>query len=161
LTDARGRRADTLRLIADRLGLPELREVIRQPGIDEAYRVTIQYHDGRHPDQVATLTRAQNGSVMLIVAYRRHHHQPVFEYPLDLERFRDFDLALRRVGFDRRDDQPDLPYLGEDFWMIERASGSFLHDLVLSPEHAVGVYAWMIEVVKELLPQAVRAIQPD
>jgi hypothetical protein len=161
VTGALGRRANTLRFIADRLGLPELRVVIRQPGIDEAYRLTVQYFDGRHPDQVATLTRARDGTVLLTVAYRRMHHQPVFEYPLQLEQYRDFDLALRKLGFDRRDDQPDMPYMGQDFWLIERASGSFFHDMVLSPERAEGAYGWIVEAVRGRLPQAVRVIQPD
>ncbi len=155
------RRADSLRLIASRLELPELKVMVRQPGLSEAYRVTIHYHDGRHPDQVATLSRWQDNSVMLSVGYKRVRHHPLFEYPLELERFHDFDLAMRRLGFDRRDDQPDLPSFGEDLWLLERASGNFSHDLVLAPRLADGVYGWLVAAVQHHLPQAVRAIQPD
>lgn len=155
------RRADTLRVIAGRLGLDELTTLTRQPGVNEAYRVTLHYHDGRHPDQVATLTRARYEAVLLSVKYKRFHHQPAFEYPLTTHVYHDFDLAMRRLGFDRRDDQPDIMFVGEDLWLIERSSGSFFHDIVVAPDRATGVYGWMVETVTEHLPQAVRAIQPD
>ena len=93
------RRADTLRLIAGRLGLEELAAITRQPGINEAYRITLHYHDGRHPDQVATLTRARHEAVLLSVKYKRFHHQPAFEYPFAPDVYHDFDLAMRRLGF--------------------------------------------------------------
>lgn len=155
------RRAEFLRFVAVRLRLPELVDVVRAPGINEAYRLTIQYHDGRHPNQTATLTYAQSGAVLLSVAYLRTTHQPVFEYPMDAERFQAFDLAIRRSGFDRRDDQPDVPYTGVDLWLLERASGGYFHDVVLAPGQAVGIYSWMVDAVQQYLPEAVRAIQPD
>lgn len=153
--------ADALRLIARRLNLPELRAVVRQPGISEAYRLTIHYYDGRHPDQVATLTRTQRGVVTLVTIYRRVRRQPVLEYTLDSDRYRLFDLALRHLGFDRYDNPPDLPYDGADFWLLERASGSFTHSVVIAPEQATGVYARMVAAVRDHLPEAVRAIPPD
>ncbi len=153
--------ADALRLIARRLSLPELRAIVRQPGISEAYRLTIHYHDGRHPDQVATLTRSQYGVVTLVVVYRRVRHQPSLEYSLDSDRYRLFDLALRRLGFDRYDNQPDLPYGDADLWLLERASGSFAHSIVIAPEQATDVYAQLVAVVRLHLPEAARAIPPD
>ena len=155
------RRADTLRFIAMRLALPELVYVVRQPGFNEAYRITIQHHDSHLADQVATVTHAADGTVNLNVVYRRARLNPAFDFPLDEEHFRAFDLAMRRLGFDRRDDQPDLPYLGADLWLVERASGSFLHDVVLAPELADGVYGWFVDAIKEHLPLAVRSIQAE
>ncbi len=156
-----GRQADTLRLVAVRLGLPTLSEVVRRPGINEAYRVTILYREARHPAQVSTLTHARDGSAWLEVVYKRTHHHPAFEYPLTADQYRSFDLALRKLSFDRLGDQPNLPYIGVDLWLIQRAAGSYCHDLVLSPESPPGVYGWIMDMVKERLPQAVRAIQPD
>ncbi|MBN1965839.1 MAG: hypothetical protein JW910_14400 [Anaerolineae bacterium] len=154
------RRADLLRFIAGRLELPALRDVARGPGVIAAYRVTIEYHNGRHPNQVATLIRRQAGAALTVV-YRRVHAQPEFTFTVDAERYRAFDAALRRLGFDRLDDQSDLPSIGVDLWLVERASGSHLHDFVLSPEQAVGLYASVVGVVREHLPQAVRAIQSE
>lgn len=161
MTGMTGRQADVLRLVAVRLGLPDLQEVVRQPGINEAYRITIQYGDARHPAQVSTATHTQDGSAWLEVVYKRTYHQPSFEYPLTADQYLAFDLALRKLGFDRLDDQPDLPYIGVDMWLIERAAGSYRHAVVFSPESPPGVYGWIMDMVKERLPQAVRAIQPD
>ncbi len=155
------RRADALRFVAMRLGLPDLREVVRQPGINEAYRITIQYHAGHYADQVATLIYGQPTSARLSVIYRRSNSQPSFDYPLDPERYREFDLTMRRLGFDRRDDQSEVPYLGVDLWLIERASGSFFHDVVMSPELADGVYGWFLDAVKTQIPLAIRPIQRE
>jgi len=112
------RRADPIRLIATRLRQEELREITRRPGVNEAFRVTIQYHDGRHPNQVATLTRGHGGACSLLVA--------------------------------------NVPYLGVDLWLVERASGSFYHDIVLSPEDARGFFRELILAIREHLPEALR-----
>lgn len=159
MTGTRGRHADGLRLIAARLELPPLAQVARRPGINEAYRLTIQYHDGRCADQVATLTHSQHGEVLLSVVYRRLYQHPALEYVFDADRFRDLDVALRRLKFDQQDDQPDVQFFGVDFWLIERASGSYLHDVVLDPESASGVHGWLVDVFREYLPEALRTLK--
>lgn len=155
------RHADTLRFIAERLGLAGLRHVVRQPGVNEAYRISIHYYDGRHPDQVATLVVGAHRTVTLSVAYRRMHNHPAFEYSIDPDRFRMFDQTMRRLGFDHTDDQDDMPYLGADLWLLERSSGTFFHDLVLAPATAEGVHRDLMQAVTAHLKEAVRAIQPD
>lgn len=155
------RRADFLRFIAVRLRQPELRDVVRRPGVNQAYRITVHYHDGRYADQIATLTHWQDETALLEVVYRRATQQPAFEYPLGAERFRAFDLALRRLSFDRLDDQPDAPYPGYDLWLVERASASYLHDVVVAPDLATGVYAWIVDSVRRHLREAVRPIRPE
>lgn len=159
MTGTRGRHADGLRLIAARLDLPPLAEVARRPGINEAYRLTIQYHDGRCADQVATLTHSQHREVLLSVVYRRLYQHPALEYLLEEDRFKDLDIALRRLKFDQMDDQPDLPFIGVDFWLIERASGSYLHDLVLAPDSAEGLYGWLADTFRDRLPEALRTLK--
>ncbi|MBN2470461.1 MAG: hypothetical protein JXN59_07040 [Anaerolineae bacterium] len=153
--------ADGLRMIAGRLDLPALSAVARRPGINAAYRLSIQYHDGRYADQVATLTHSQNSESELAVVYRRFTLHPVLEYMLDEDRFHAFNLALRRLRFDQLDDQPGIPLYGVDFWLIERASGSYFHDVVLAPEHASGAHAWLVDVFRTHLPEAVRPIPAD
>lgn len=156
------RRADFLRFIAVRLHRPELRQLIRQPGVNAVYRVTVHYHDGQHPNQIATLIRAQDDTVTLEVAYLRRQGQPVLRYVLDPDRFRAFDLALRTLGFDRLDDQAGLPSsLTADLWLVERTSGSYSHDVVLAPDSATGSHAALVLAVRTHLREAVRAIQPD
>jgi len=155
------RRTDPLRFIAVRLAVPELEQVVRQPGIGEAYRVTIQYHDGRSPDQVATLSfvQASGGMAALAIHYRRADDRPLILTPtIPLARARTFTSALRALAFDKLDDMPDVPWYGADLWLVERASGSFHHDLVLAPDKAVGVHAQIVALVREHMREMARAI---
>ncbi len=154
------RRADPIRLIALRLRQDELRNLTRSPLISEAFRVTIEYHDGRFPNQVATLTRGHGTGAALKVVYDKPGKEVFFTYPVEHERFQELNAALRRLKFDSLDDQPDVPFFGVDLWLVERASGSFYHDVVLSPESARGFYRELILTIHRLLKPAVRTIVP-
>jgi hypothetical protein len=152
------RRADPIRLIALRLRQDELRNVARQPGVNEVVRITIQYDEAEHPNQVATLTRGHGGECVLKVIYDKPNKHVYFDYPVSVERYLALLMALRRVKFDTLDDQPDVPYFGVDLWLIERASGSFYHDVVLSPVSARGLYRELVLAVHEHLKEALRPI---
>ena len=152
------RRADPIRLVALRLRQDELRNVTQQPGVNEAFRVTIQYHDARHPNQVATLTRGHGGSAALHVIYDKPNKSVHFDYSVPFDRYRALLTTLRQVRFDTLDDQPDVPYVGVDLWLVERASGSFYHDVVLAPERARGPYHELIVAIDAQLKEALRAI---
>jgi hypothetical protein len=152
------RRADPIRLIALRLRQDELRNITQQPGVNESFRVTIQYNDTQHPNQVATLTRGHSGTCHLKIVYDRPNKDVHFDYPVEVERYKALLAALRRVKFDSLDDQPDVPYFGVDLWLVERASGSFYHDVVLSPDSARGFYRELILAIREHVKEAVRTI---
>ena len=81
-----------------------------------------------------------------------------FDYEIDLERYRALLAALRRLKFDEMDDQPDVPFFGVDMWLVERASGSFYHDVVMSPASARGFYRELILALREHMKEALRAI---
>src|SRR5438552_2968020 len=132
------RRAAPLRFIAVRLAVAELEDAVRQPGVAEAFRITGQYHDGRHPDQIATLTKMQaTGPIKLSVHYRRANDQPlVLDYAITPERFSTLNGALRKLGFDKLDDPPEFPWYGADLWLVERAAGTFHHDIIIAPDSA-------------------------
>ena len=152
------RRADPIRLIALRLRQDELRNLVQQPGVNEAFRVTIQYHTADHPNQVATLTHGHSGSSTLRVVYDKPNRDVHFTHSIDADRGRVLQAALRRVHFDTLDDQPDVPFFGVDLWLVERASGSFYHDVVLSPDSARGFYRELILTIREHLKEALRPI---
>lgn len=154
------RRAAPLRFIAVRLNVPELEIAVRQPGIAEALRITVQYHDGRHPDQIATLTKMQsNVPARLAVHYRRPNDKPlILDYLIDTDRFIAFNLALRTLGFDKLDDLPDIPWYGADLWLVERAAGTFHHDIIIPPDSATGIHAAIVRLVRSGLPEAIRMI---
>jgi hypothetical protein len=153
-------RSASLRLVAVRLDEPELEALARKPGVIEAFRATVQYHDGRCPDQVATLTKLRGtdgGS--LRVAYRRSNDKPlVFDVTIDARRYGIFGAGLRKLEFDRLDDMPEIPWSGADLWLLERASGTFHHDIIIPPDHATGLYAQIVSLVRDNLKEAVRTI---
>ncbi len=153
-------RSAPLRLVAVRLDEPEMDILARQPGTIEVFRVTVQYHDGQYPDQVATLNRmrAADGG-RLRVAYRRSNDKPlVFDIKVDARRYEALRAGLRQLGFDKLDDMPDIPWTGADLWLVERASGTFHHDLIIPPDHATGPYARIVSLVRDNLKEAVRTI---
>ncbi len=156
------RRAAPLRFIAVRLAVPELEDIVRRPGVAEAFRLTIQYHDGRHPDQIATLTKMQaTGPIKLSVHYRRANDKPlVLDYSIDPDRFAVLNAALRKLGFDKLDDPPDIPWYGADLWLVERAAGAFHHDVIIAPGSATGTHAEIARLIRENLRESVRAINP-
>jgi hypothetical protein len=150
----------SLRIVAFRLALPEMPQVVKQPGVSEAFRVTVQYHDGRHPDSIATLVKTQSGGgAALTVAYRRSNDKPLtLNYTIDAERFQAVGAALRKVNFDKLDDLPNIPWFGADLWLIERAAGTFHHDMIVAPDSAIGVHAEIVTVIRDNLREAVRLI---
>ena len=156
------RRAAPLRFIAVRLAVPELETAVRQPGVAEAFRLTVQYHDGRHPDQIATLIKAQAiGPSKLSVHYRRANDQSLMlEYMVDPERFTTLNAALRKLGFDKLDDPPEFPWYGADLWLVERAAGTFHHDIIIAPDSATGAHAEIFTLIRDNLREALRAINP-
>jgi hypothetical protein len=77
-------------------------------------------------------------------------------YDIPQQRYQQLLGALRQARFDHLDDQPNLPFLGVDLWLIERAAGRFRHDIVLSPAAAAGNYREFVRAFQEYLPESVR-----
>jgi hypothetical protein len=156
------RRADPLRFIAVRLSVPEVEWIVGQPGVAEVFRVTIQYHDGRHPDQIGTAIKGQSpGPVKLAVHYRRANDKPlVLDYTVESDPFTALSAAIRKLGFDKLDDFPDIPWYGADLWLVERGAGSFHHDIIIPPDKAAGPHAEIVQLVRQNLPPLIRAVNP-
>ena len=152
------RRADPIRLIALRLKQDDVRNLTRRPGINEVFRVTIQYHDARHPNQVATLVRSHGRVCPLHVVYDKPGKDVYFDHDIPYDRYQTLLSTLRRLKFDGLDDQPDVPFFDVDLWLVERASGSFYHDVVLSPESARGFYRELILAIRQHLKESLRTI---
>lgn len=150
------RRADPIRLIATRLGQGELQKITSDPSINEAIRVTIHYHDGRAPNSVATLKRGHGDHCQLHLVYDKSPKKAQVTLQIPLSRYQELLMALRRARFDSLDDDKDLPYFGVDFWLIERAAGSFYHDIVVCPTSAKGHHREVVLALRQYLPESVR-----
>jgi hypothetical protein len=148
-----------LRFLAVRLAVLELPDVVRQPGIGEALRVTVQHADPSVPDHIATLVRAHGSTAALTVVYRRSSDNPLtLDYTISVERYHVVSAALRRLSFDKLDDAPGIPWYGADLWLVERAAGSFHHDIIIAPAGAIGLYADIVTLISDQLREAVRTI---
>lgn len=151
------RRADPMRLIAARLGQDELQKITSNPAINEAVRVSIHYHDGEQaPNSVATLQRGHGDNCELQLLYDKSPRMAKLKLSIPSTRYQALLVALRRARFDALDDEEDLPYFGVDLWLIERAAGSFYHDIVVCPTSAKGHHREIVLALRQHLPEAVR-----
>jgi hypothetical protein len=150
--------AALLRAIPDRLGLPPVRTLARAPDVRAVYRVTVYYHDRRALDSCATLIERRHSEPEMAIAFRGAFRQKPILHRIDADRCAAFVLALRHLRFDHLPDQPRMPLYGLDFWMIERAAGSFIHSVILAPQIAEGVHAELAHIIRTHLPEALRAI---
>jgi hypothetical protein len=150
-----------LRFIATRLQVADLPIVVRQPGAGEALRITIQYHDARHPDQIGTLIKTLTGGATLTVIYRRAETTPLtMMYEFEAARYQALGAGLRRLSFDKLDDAPDTPWFGADLWLVERAAGTFHHDVIIAPATAVGAYSEIVTLFQTIAREVIRTINP-
>jgi hypothetical protein len=150
------RRADAIRLVAVRLGQGELKDITQKPGIHEALRVSVYYHDGRAPNSVATLMRSLSATCRLQVAYDKTPNPVYFDLTVPSQKYQALLLDLRRTRFDKLDDQPDVPFFGVDLWLVERIAGSFYHDIVLCPSSAESNYREVMLSIRMHIPESVR-----
>jgi hypothetical protein len=150
--------AYTLRAIAEYLRLEPLKRIARQPGVRSVYRVTIYHHDRRALDSVATLCRERENQATLSLNYEGVFHLKPLIHNIPPERYEAFTLALQKLHFDHLADQPGMPLYGLDFWMIERAAGTFVKSIIVAPQTANGVYAELVAIIKTHLPEALREI---
>lgn len=149
-----------LRGIAEQLQLPSVRELARQPGSHEIYRITIHYFDGRACNSVSTLRRVPPGNFVLETAYQRALGNKSLAHTIERERYADFVKALNSLNFDHMGDQSNLPgYNSTDLWMVERAAGTFSHSVILAPDLARDSFARLANAVKNGLPEVLRMVK--
>ncbi|HLU08117.1 MAG TPA: hypothetical protein VK003_00485 [Oceanobacillus sp.] len=146
-----------LRGITERIGLPATTQVARRPGVQVVYRVTVHYRDGRACDSVATLVKSVAEGVRLEIHYQNALEGKPLTPEIPPERYEDFVQALQNIGFDQMRDQPDLPNAA-DLWLVERASGTFVHGVVVAPDSASEQHARLVNAVRNGLPEALRMI---
>jgi hypothetical protein len=149
-----------LRLIAMRLEVAELEAAVRAPNVVEGWRLTLHHHDGRAPDQIATWLKMRGqDSAHMTTVYRRATERPLtLKHFIPAERYQAFVKGARQLNFDKMDDAPDIPWIGADLWLLERAAGGFHHDVILVPDRAAGAHAALIALLQEHLKEALRTV---
>jgi hypothetical protein len=150
--------ASLLRSVADSANVPPVAQVAKTPGMRAVYRLTVRYHDRRAADSVATLKRTSADGGMLEIVYRgRFDHKPL-TFRVEQPRYEGLTLAFQRLNFDKLPDQTSIPPHGVDLWLLERAAGSFVKSVILSPEIAGESYAALANTIQQYLPEALREV---
>ncbi|MCU0497361.1 MAG: hypothetical protein MUF87_08430 [Anaerolineae bacterium] len=145
-----------LKLIAQRCGLAPLKEVALQPGMKSVYRFTVHYDQLRASDCIATLKQPNRGAILLEVVYQgRFDHKPLTRV-IDLTQYELFVTTLQKLSFDKLPDQDNVPFYGTDWWLIERAAGSFLKNVLLAPATAQGHHATLVQAIRFYFPEVIR-----
>jgi hypothetical protein len=150
--------ASLLRSVADGAGVPPVAQVARAPGMRAVYRLTARYHDRRAADSVATLKRISADGGTLEIVYRGHFDHKPLTFRVEQPRYEGLTLAFQRLNFDKLPDQTGIPPNGVDLWLLERAAGSFVKSVILSPEIAGEPYTALATTLQQYLPEALREV---
>ncbi|MBE2185068.1 MAG: hypothetical protein IAE89_16680 [Anaerolineae bacterium] len=151
--------APALRALAERLGLPTVAQLARTPGASAIYRVTVHYHDRRAKDSVATLRKMGTGEIVIEAFFDRALNQKSLSHHVSRDQFDTFNAAILGTGFDRLDDQPDIPlYDVVDVWLVERAAGTFTHGILVAPKEAQDKHGQVVNAIRHGIPEMIRVI---
>jgi hypothetical protein len=150
-----------LRSIAERLGQEPVKQLIKAPGMSAVYRIIVYYHDRQALDSVATMCELVHHDPELTLVYRGIFRERPIKHTIPRRRYEDFTQAMQQVQFDQLKDQPGMPQSGADFWMIERAAGTYVHSVIVAPETATGGHVALVHAVQSHLPEALRMISKE
>lgn len=150
--------AAILRTLAERAGLPSIKQIAAQPGTKSVYRITLHYPDQHACDVIGTVRLARTEPTQLQqVYYGRFNNKPLTR-PLDEARLNQFIQRMSKLNFDKLSDQPDIPYYGVDLCMVERGAANFLRSVILAPKHADGVHLDLFDTIRASFPELLREI---
>ena len=144
--------------VADNLGVSNIKDITKQAGIISVLRITAYYPERKARHSIATLVqRHQDKREMTVVYEGFFNHQPINKSVArdDLENVLN---ALQQARFDNLYDQPTLSYKDHILWLIQRASGIYLHGIIVSPDVPQMPYSLIVNAVDAYLPEAIREV---
>ncbi len=151
--------AALLRGIAERVGLPHLRDAANQPDVKALFRITFHYVNAALADSVATLTQrvGQENAALSLVYVGLFNHRPLLRN-VSSTRATAFYTGLHSLHFDTLPDSLKMPIVSANLWLVERAAGGFYHGVVLAPDHAQAAHAALAALIREHLPESLREV---
>jgi hypothetical protein len=153
--------AYSLRTISERLRLQPVEAVALQPGVRAAYRLTIRYHDRRARDSVATVVRDGPSGARLEVAFQGAFAGKPFRFQVEQTDYDAFTQGLNKLGFDKLEDQRQIPSYGVDLWLFERAAGTFYKSVIVAPALAPTTHWQLIRLAYTHVAEAVREVPTE
>ena len=144
--------------VADNLGVSHIKQVAKQAGVISVLRITAYYPERRIRHSVATLIeRNQNQREMSLIHEGFFNHRPV-KITVSRDDFDHLTNALIQAKFDKLKDQPDISYKDHSLWLIQRASGIYLHEIIVSPDNPELPYSSIVNAIDAYLPEAIREV---
>lgn len=144
--------------VADNLGAPHIKTVVKQAGVISVLRITAYYPERHARHSVATLVeRHQNQRTMEIVYEGFYGHKPV-TLTITRDDYEGLLDVLLQTKFKTLDYQPDVSYKDHSLWLIQQAYGTFLHNVIVSPDNPKLPYSAIVNAIDDYLHEAIREI---
>lgn len=148
-----------IRAVIERLGLQPLKSLAQQPGVQTVYRIIAYYADGRAHHSVSTLWDKHGSPTLQMESiHAGFFKNKALIRQIDRDDYLKFRAVLNQTKFDT------LYFPSEDLlhvstiWCIERATGSFYHQLVLTPHTTKKPYIQIVNAIDGYLHDAIREI---
>lgn len=140
-----------------RLGLSDLAAAARGSGVITALQVVV--YQGRRPlrHSVARVVETHLGAIDLLVAYEGVDLSPL-RMTLDRDQIEPLHKALDAARFSRLDDQAGLSRDDAPLWLVQRATGSHLHSVILAPDKPELPWSRIVNAIDACLPAALREL---
>ena len=138
-----------------RLGMGDLAAAARASGVICALQIVVHQGNRRLRHSVARVVESQLGEVDLLVAYEGVDLSPR-RVSHTRERIAPLHRALDMARFDRLQDQPGITIADAPLWLVQRATGTHLHGVILAPDKPALPWSRIVNAVHDCLPAAVR-----
>ncbi len=147
-----------LRAIAERCGLPSVKQLATISNLKAVYRVTVYRPDRRASDCIVTLKRGALQNTLSEAVYAgRFDNKPITRAWTDAQ-FEAFISAIRPSQFDKITDQPDIPLVGVDICLFERGAGNFIKAILFAIPNQQAPYNHLVNTIHQFMPEALREI---
>lgn len=116
------------------------------------------YHGQRQlRHSVARIVETQLGAVEMLVAYEGVDLAPL-RRNMRSDQIEPLHRALDAVRFNRLRDQPGLSSADTPLWLVQRATGTHLHGIILAPDKPELPYSRIVNAIDACLPAALREL---
>ena len=147
-----------LRGIAERCSLPSVKYLATISNLKAVYRVTVYRPDRRASDCIVTLKRgAFQNTVSEAVYVGRFDNKPITRAWTDAQ-FEAFIGAIRPSQFDKISDQAEIPLVGVDICLFERAGGNFIKAILFAIPNHQAPYNHLVTTIQQFMPEALREL---
>ena len=144
--------------LASSLGLPDLEREAGRAGVMSVLQVTAYYVERRVRHSVARILEYQMGEIEMQVAYEGVRLAKPMQLAVEREQIERLNEVLLDVNFGKLGDQSDLSYNERSLWLIQRASGSHLHGIMVAPDRPEMPYSTIVNAIDAHLPEAIREV---